>query len=195
MRCQSAKLIAPSLVGSFPAGLARHADVQRRVQLRVTPTMPTLSSSTTKTNFYILCIIMHLYKCRRLDQGLSFPAQNKQPNKPTRIPALAFLLCSAASYYIYKPGRMIRSQISQQTPTILAQLHSWRNEKEKGTGGRIVKLAPVVTLNSLHGAAELCRDIGKEMRQSSEGVRFELKWKSPKVMSAIIKDNQIILIT
>jgi hypothetical protein len=30
MRCQSAKLIAPSLVGSFPAGLARHADVQRR---------------------------------------------------------------------------------------------------------------------------------------------------------------------
>jgi hypothetical protein len=130
MRCQSAKLIAPSLVGSFPAGLARHADVQRRVQLRVTPTMPTLSSSTTKTNFYILCIIMHLYKCRRLDQGLSFPAQNKQPNKPTRIPALAFLLCSAASYYIYKPGRMIRSQISQQTPTILAQLHSWRNEKE-----------------------------------------------------------------
>ena len=67
--------------------------------------------------------------------------------------------------------------------------------EEKGTGGRIVKLAPVVALNSLHGAAELCRDIGKEMGQSSEGVRFELKWKSPKVMSAIIKDNQIILIT
>jgi hypothetical protein len=47
----------------------------------------------------------------------------------------------------------------------------------------------------LHSAAELCRDIGKEIRQGSEGVRFKFKWKRPKVMSAIIKYNQIILIT
>jgi hypothetical protein len=61
--------------------------------------------------------------------------------------------------------------------------------------GRIVKLAPVVALNSLHSAAELCRDIGKEIGQCSEGVRFKFKWKRSKVMSAIIKYNQIILIT
>jgi hypothetical protein len=35
--------------------------------------------------------------------------------------------------------------------------------QEKGMGGRIVKLTPVVALNSLHSIAELCRDIGKEI--------------------------------
>jgi hypothetical protein len=54
---------------------------------------------------------------------------------------------------------------------------------------------PVVALNSLHSAAELYRDIGKEIGQGSEGVRFKFKWKRSKVMSAIIKYNQIILIT
>jgi hypothetical protein len=62
-------------------------------------------------------------------------------------------------------------------------------------GGRVVKLTPVIALDSLHGAAELCRDIGKEIGQVSEGVRFMLKWKRSKVISAIIKYNQIILIT
>jgi hypothetical protein len=38
-------------------------------------------------------------------------------------------------------------------------------------------------------------DIGKEIGQSSEGVRFKFKCKCLKVMSAIIKYNQIILIT
>jgi hypothetical protein len=40
-----------------------------------------------------------------------------------------------------------------------------------------------------------CRDIGKEIGQGSEGVRFKFKWKRPKVISTIIKYNQIILIT
>jgi hypothetical protein len=53
----------------------------------------------------------------------------------------------------------------------------------------------VVALDSLHGAAELCRDIDKEIGHDSEGVRFKFKWKRPKVMSAIIKYNQIMLIT
>jgi hypothetical protein len=67
--------------------------------------------------------------------------------------------------------------------------------QEKGMGGRIVKLASVVALNSLYSVAELCRDIGKEIGQGSKGVRFMFKWKRPKVMSVIIKYNQIILIT
>jgi hypothetical protein len=31
---------------------------------------------------------------------------------------------------------------------------------------------PVVALNSFHGAAELCRDIGKEIGQGSECVKL-----------------------
>jgi hypothetical protein len=67
--------------------------------------------------------------------------------------------------------------------------------QEKGPSGRVVKLAPVVTLDGRHGAAELCRDIGKEIGQSSECVRFKFKRKRPYVMSKIIENNQIILIT
>jgi hypothetical protein len=45
--------------------------------------------------------------------------------------------------------------------------------QEEEAGGRVVKLTPVVTLDSFDSPAELSRHIGKEMRQSSEGVRFK----------------------
>jgi selenocysteine lyase/cysteine desulfurase len=54
---------------------------------------------------------------------------------------------------------------------------------------------PIITLDGLDGATELSSNIKKEVGQGSEGVRFKLKGKSPKVMSKIIKNDQIILRT
>jgi hypothetical protein len=51
--------------------------------------------------------------------------------------------------------------------------------QEEDLGGGVVKLMPVVTLNSFDGPAELSRHIGKEIGQSGKGVRFKLQRKSP----------------
>jgi hypothetical protein len=44
--------------------------------------------------------------------------------------------------------------------------------QEEEAGGRVVKLMPIVALDSFDSPTELRRHIGKEMGQSSEGVRF-----------------------
>jgi hypothetical protein len=46
-------------------------------------------------------------------------------------------------------------------------------------GGRVVKLTPVVTLDSFDSPAKLSRHIGKETGHSSEGVKFKFEGKSP----------------
>jgi hypothetical protein len=51
--------------------------------------------------------------------------------------------------------------------------------QEEEVGGRVVKLTPVVTLDSFDSPAKLSRHIGKEMRQSSEGVKFKFLGKGP----------------
>jgi hypothetical protein len=51
--------------------------------------------------------------------------------------------------------------------------------QEEDSGGRVVKLTSVVTLDSFDSPAELSRHISKEIRQSSEGVRFKFQGKSP----------------
>jgi hypothetical protein len=51
--------------------------------------------------------------------------------------------------------------------------------QEEGSGGRVVKLTPVVALDSFDSPAELSRHIGKEIEQSSEGIRFKFQGKSP----------------
>jgi hypothetical protein len=50
--------------------------------------------------------------------------------------------------------------------------------QEEEAGGRVVKLTPIVTLDSFDSPTELNRHIGKEMGQSSEGVRFKFEGKS-----------------
>jgi hypothetical protein len=67
--------------------------------------------------------------------------------------------------------------------------------EEECSGAGVVKLAPVVTLDSLHRRSELCGGIGDEPGKCAESVRFETQRKSPQVMSAVIKNNQIIFIT
>jgi hypothetical protein len=51
--------------------------------------------------------------------------------------------------------------------------------QEEDVGGRVVKLTPIVALDSFDSPAELSRHIGKEVGQSNEGVRFKFKGKSP----------------
>jgi hypothetical protein len=51
--------------------------------------------------------------------------------------------------------------------------------QEEEAGGRVVKLTPVVALDSFDNPTELSRHIGKEMGQSSEAVRFKFEGKSP----------------
>jgi hypothetical protein len=50
--------------------------------------------------------------------------------------------------------------------------------QEEDAGGRVVKLTSVVALDSFDSPAELSRHINKEIRQSSEGVRFKFQRKS-----------------
>jgi hypothetical protein len=51
--------------------------------------------------------------------------------------------------------------------------------QEEDVSVRVVKLMSVVTLDSFDSPAELSRHIGKEIGQSSEGVRFKFQGKSP----------------
>jgi hypothetical protein len=51
--------------------------------------------------------------------------------------------------------------------------------QEEDLGRRVVKLMPVVALDSFDSPTELSRHIGKEIGQSSEGVRFKFQGKSP----------------
>jgi hypothetical protein len=50
--------------------------------------------------------------------------------------------------------------------------------QEEDSGGRVVKLTPVVALDSFNSPAELSRHIGKEIGQSSEGVTSKFQGKS-----------------
>ena len=44
--------------------------------------------------------------------------------------------------------------------------------EEEGVSAGVVKLTPIVALDSFHRDAELCAHIGKEICQCGEGVRF-----------------------
>ena len=67
--------------------------------------------------------------------------------------------------------------------------------EEEGSGAGVIKLAPVVALNSFNGGTELCGHIGEEVSQGGIRVGLETKRKHPQVMGSIIKNDQIIFIT
>jgi hypothetical protein len=52
-------------------------------------------------------------------------------------------------------------------------------QQEEDAGGRVVKLMSIATLDRFDSPTELSRYIGKEIGQSSEGVRFKFQGKSP----------------
>ena len=67
--------------------------------------------------------------------------------------------------------------------------------EEKLTGARVVKLFPVVALNSLDPGAKLGGGVSDEVSKRAESVRFKSQRKRPQIMSAIIKYVQVVFIT
>ena len=68
------------------------------------------------------------------------------------------------------------------------------SREEEGTGGGVIELPPVVTLDGLNSEAELSRHPGKEVEESGEGLRLGAQRESPRVMRKIINNDQIICI-
>ena len=62
------------------------------------------------------------------------------------------------------------------------------SEEERASRG-VVKLAAVVALNRLNGGVKLCAHIREKIRNDTESIGFKAQWKSPGVMSAVIKNN------
>src|SRR6185436_7067151 len=67
--------------------------------------------------------------------------------------------------------------------------------QEEGTGGGVVKLPPIVTLDGLNGEAELSGHPGKEVLEGGEGLRLGAQRKRPRVVREVIDHHQIVLIT
>src|SRR6185312_11949900 len=81
-------------------------------------------------------------------------------------------------------GRGIRTRHTQlNTP-----------REEERTGGGVVELTLVVTLDGLNGEAELSGHPGKEVEEGGESLRHGAQRKSPRVVREVIDYHQIILI-
>jgi hypothetical protein len=67
-------------------------------------------------------------------------------------------------------------------------------EKEV-TGGGVIELPIVVTLNDLNGEAELSGHLGEEVAEGGESLRLGTQRKSPHIMRKIIKHDKIVFVT
>jgi hypothetical protein len=66
-------------------------------------------------------------------------------------------------------------------------------EKEV-TGGGVIELPIVVTLNDLNGEAELSGHLGEEVAEGGESLRLGTQRKSPHIMRKIIKHDKIVFV-
>jgi hypothetical protein len=67
--------------------------------------------------------------------------------------------------------------------------------EEESTGGGVIKLISIITLDTMDGATKLCGHMGEEVRECGEGIILMVQRRGPRVVSAIIEDDQVILIT
>jgi hypothetical protein len=67
--------------------------------------------------------------------------------------------------------------------------------KEEGTGGGVVKLTTIVTLDGFDGEAELCGHPSEEVKNRGESIRLRMQGKSPRIMRKIIDHHKIVLIS
>ena len=67
--------------------------------------------------------------------------------------------------------------------------------KKEVTGAGVVKLFPVIALDSFDLGAKLSGGVGDEVSKRAESVRFKPQRKRPQIMSAIIKYDQVVFIT
>jgi hypothetical protein len=68
------------------------------------------------------------------------------------------------------------------------------SEKE-GTGGGVIKLMTIVTLDGLDGEAELCEHPSEEVMERGKSVILRTQGKSPRKMRKIIGHHKIVLVT
>ena len=62
-------------------------------------------------------------------------------------------------------------------------------------GLRIVEFTAVVALDALDGGAKLRANISEKIRKSGKCLGFEAERKSPNVVGAIIKNDQILFVS
>jgi hypothetical protein len=74
-----------------------------------------------------------------------------------------------------------------------AELNTVREEEI--SGGGVIKLATIVTLDGLDGETELSRHPSKEVEERGKRIRLRTKRKSPRIMRKIINNHKIVLIT
>ena len=67
--------------------------------------------------------------------------------------------------------------------------------EEEGSSAGVVELLPVVALDSLDSGAKLSGGVGEEVCERAVSIRLEALRKSPQIVSAIIKYDQIIFVT
>jgi hypothetical protein len=67
--------------------------------------------------------------------------------------------------------------------------------EEESAGGGVIKLTSIIALDTPDGAAKLRRHKGEEVGEGGEYVKLLAQRKSPQVVSALIEDDQVILVT
>jgi hypothetical protein len=66
--------------------------------------------------------------------------------------------------------------------------------EKKVTGGGVIKLPTIVTLNDLNGEAELSGHPGEEVAEGRESLSLGTQRKSPHIMRKIIKHHKIVFV-
>jgi hypothetical protein len=61
--------------------------------------------------------------------------------------------------------------------------------------GGVIKLTSIIALDAPDGATKLRGHKGEEVGEGGEGVRLLARRKSPRVVGAVIEDDQVILAT
>jgi hypothetical protein len=67
--------------------------------------------------------------------------------------------------------------------------------REEESAGGVTKLASIIALDAPDGAAKLRGHNGEEVGEGREGVGLLTQQKSPRVVGAVIEDDQVILLT
>jgi hypothetical protein len=67
--------------------------------------------------------------------------------------------------------------------------------EEESVGGGVIKLASIIALDTPNGVDKLRGTKGEEVGEDGEGIKLLVQRKGPRVVSAVIKDDHVILVT
>jgi hypothetical protein len=66
--------------------------------------------------------------------------------------------------------------------------------EEESTGGGVIELTIIVTLDGLDGKAELSRHPGEKVEKSGKSIRLGTQGKSPRIMRELIDHHKIVFV-